>query len=35
MLNSQQVLHIHPSDNVLVALQNISAGTIVSHQQHA
>ena len=35
MLNSQQVLQIHPSDNVLVALQNISAGTIVSHQQHA
>ena len=35
MLNSQQVLQIHPSDNVLVALQNISAATIVSHQQHA
>ena len=28
MLNSQQVLHIHPTDNVMVALQNISAGAI-------
>jgi len=35
MLNSQQVLQIHPSDNVLVALQNIAAGTLVLHQQHA
>jgi altronate hydrolase len=35
MLNSQQVLQIHPSDNVLVALQNIAAGTIVLHQQQA
>ena len=35
MLNSQQVLQIHPSDNVLVALQNIAAGTIVLHQQDA
>jgi altronate hydrolase len=35
MLNSQQVLQIHPSDNVLVALQNIASGTIVLHQQQA
>jgi altronate hydrolase len=35
MLNSQQVLQIHPSDNVLVALQNIAAGTIVFHKQQA
>jgi len=35
MLNSQQVLQIHPSDNVLVALQNIAAGTIIFHQQQA
>ena len=35
MLNSQQVLQIHPSDNVLVSLQNIAAGTIVFHKQQA
>ena len=35
MLNSQQVLQIHPSDNVLVALQNIAARTIVFHKQQA
>ncbi len=35
MLNSQQVLQIHPDDNVLVALQNIPAGTTILHQNNA
>jgi hypothetical protein len=28
MLNRQQVKHIHPTVNVIVALQNIPAGAI-------
>lgn len=34
MLNSQQVLQIHPADNVLVALQNIPAGTTILYQEN-